>query len=154
MKFSVRMLRPMVLHVLYFEKGNGNVLYHFSEKRVVPVQKQMKRSIFSSTCNCGQMVRKFPGIPVKARKRDYLRNTSKGTSKGITFFTKTFHRDEPFHLNSPRNYRKFHSNGKRSLFFSQLWFRRLPRKGKSLLQKTFIGNNASLPSNLQPISIK
>ena len=23
-------------------------------------------------------------------------------------------RDEPFHLNSPRNYRKFHSNGKRS----------------------------------------
>ena len=37
------------------------------------------------------------------------------TSKGITFFPKTFHRDEPFHLNSLRNYRKFHSNGKRSL---------------------------------------
>ena len=45
------------------------------------------------------------------------------TSKGITFFPKTFHRDEPFHLNS---HRKFHSNGKRSslpelrnlLFFS------------------------------------
>ena len=35
------------------------------------------------------------------------------TSKGITFFPKIFHRGEPFHLNSPRNYRKFHSNGKR-----------------------------------------
>ena len=53
------------------------------------------------TGKCEQMVQKFPGIPVKARK-------------GITFFPKTFHRDEPFHLNSPQNYRKFHSNGKRS----------------------------------------
>ena len=32
--------------------------------------------------------------------------------KVLPFFPKTFHRDEPFHLNSPRNYRKFHSNGK------------------------------------------
>ena len=62
----------MVLHVLYLEKGNGSVLYHFSEKQVVPVEKQMNRSIFSGTCNCGQMVQKFPGIPVKARKREYL----------------------------------------------------------------------------------
>ena len=28
--------------------------------------------------------------------------------KVLPFFQKTFHRDEPFHLNSPRNYRKFH----------------------------------------------
>ena len=28
--------------------------------------------------------------------------------------SKTFHRDEPFHLNSPRNIRKFYSNVKRS----------------------------------------
>ena len=62
----------MVLHVLYFEKENGNVPYHLPEKRVVPVEKQIKRSIFSGTCNCGQMVQKFPGIPVKARKREYL----------------------------------------------------------------------------------
>ena len=48
------------------------MLYHLSEKRVVPVEKQMKRSIFSGTCNCGEMVQKFPGIPVKARKREYL----------------------------------------------------------------------------------
>ena len=92
----------MVRHVLYLEKGNGNVLYHLSEKRVVPVEKQMKRSIFSGTCNCGQMVQKF------LSKRE-----EGNTSKGITFFPKTFHRDEPFHLNSTRNYRKFHSNGKR-----------------------------------------
>ena len=41
------------------------------------------------------------------------------TSKGITFFSKTIHRDEPFHLNSLRNFRKFHSNGKRSGSFFQ-----------------------------------
>ena len=62
----------MVLHVLYLEKGIGNVLYHLSEKRVVPVEKQMKRSIFCGTCNCGQMVQKFLGISVKARKREYF----------------------------------------------------------------------------------
>ena len=57
----------------------------------------------------GQMVQKFSGIPVKARKRKYLERYY------LTFFRKLFHRDEPFHLNSPRNYRKFHSNGKRSV---------------------------------------
>ena len=80
----------------------------FVRKTGCTLDKQMKRSIFSGTCNCGQMVQKFPGILVKARKRD--------TSKGITFFRKTFHRDEPFHLNSPGITRKFHSNGKRSKF--------------------------------------
>ena len=69
----------MVLHVLYLEKENGNVLYHLQEKRVVPVVKQMKRSIFSGTWNCGQMVQKFPGIRSKREKGN--------TSKGITFFS-------------------------------------------------------------------
>ena len=36
------------------------------------------------------------------------------TSKGITFFPHNFHQDEPFHLNSPWNFRVFHTNGKRS----------------------------------------
>ena len=54
------------------EKENGDVLYHLPEKWVVPVEKQMTRSIFSGTCNFGQMVQKFPGIPVKARKREFL----------------------------------------------------------------------------------
>ena len=84
MKFSLRMFRQMVLHVLYLEKENGNVPYHLPEIRVVLVEKQMKRSIFSGTCNSGQMV--------------------------LPFFPKTFHRDEPFHLNSLRNYRNLHSN--------------------------------------------
>ena len=39
------------------------------------------------------------------------------TSEGITFFPENFRRDEPFHLNSPRNFRVFHTNGKRSRFF-------------------------------------
>ena len=67
MKSSARMFPQMVLHILNLEKENGNVLYHLPEKRVVPVEKQMKGSIFSGTCNCGQMVQKFPGIPLKAR---------------------------------------------------------------------------------------
>ena len=103
----MRLFRQMVLYVLYLEKESGNVLYHLPEKRVVPVEKQMKPSIFSGTWNCGQMVQKCPGIPVKARKRGIPR-------KVLPFFPKTFHRHEPFHLNSLRNYRNFHSNGKRS----------------------------------------
>ena len=35
--------------------------------------------------------------------------------KVLLSFWKNFHRDEPFHLNSPWNYRVFHTNGKRSL---------------------------------------
>ena len=30
------------------------------------------------------------------------------------FFSENFHRDEPFHLNSPWNFQVFHTNGKRS----------------------------------------
>ena len=105
----------MVLHVLYSEKENGNVPYHLPEKRVVPVEKQMKRSTFSGTCNCGQIVDKW-----YRNFRAFRSKREKGNaSKGITFFPKTFHRDEPFHLNSLRNFRKFHSNGKRSLFGSR-----------------------------------
>ena len=46
----------MVLHVLFLEKENGNVPYHLPEKRVVPVEKQMKRSICSDTCKLGQII--------------------------------------------------------------------------------------------------
>ena len=108
MKFSVRMFPQMVLHVLYLEKENGNVPYHLPEKRVVPVEKQMKRSIFLALVIVDKWYRHFRAFRSKRRKGN--------TSKGITFFPKTFHRDEVFHLNSPRNYRKFHSNGKRSGF--------------------------------------
>lgn len=74
--FSVRVFRQMVLRVLFLEKGKGNVVYHLPEKRVVPVEKQMKRSIFFGTGNCGQMERKFPGIPVKSEKKGILRKVS------------------------------------------------------------------------------
>ena len=78
MKFSVRMFPQMVLHVLYLEKENKNVPYHLPEKRVAPVEKQMKRSILSGTFNCGQMVQKFPGILVKTRKRNFRKFHSSG----------------------------------------------------------------------------
>lgn len=62
----------LMTHILYLAKGNGDVLYHLPEKQFVPDENHVKWSIFSSTCNCGQMVQKFPGILVKARKREYL----------------------------------------------------------------------------------
>ena len=62
----------MLLHVLYLEKENGNVLHHLPEKLLVPVEKQMKRSIFSGTCNFGQMVQQFPIFLVKARSAYHL----------------------------------------------------------------------------------
>ena len=48
------------------------------------------------------------------------------TSKGVTFLAENFRRDEPFHLNSPRNYRVFYTNGKRSLFASPWAFEKCP----------------------------
>ena len=42
-------------------------------------------------------------------------------SKGITLLPNTFHRDESFHLNSPRNYRKFHSKGPDALDWQNLF---------------------------------
>ena len=70
------MFRQMVLCVLFLEKGKRNVVYHLPEKRVVPVEKQMKRSIFFGTGNCGQMEQKFPGIPVKSEEKGILRKVS------------------------------------------------------------------------------
>ena len=46
--------------------------------------------------------------------------------KVLLFLQENFHRDEPFHLNSPRNYRVFHINGKRSLFAPQWAFEKCP----------------------------
>ena len=40
-----------------------------------------------------------------------LQNTGK-------FFVENFHRDEPFHLNSPRNFLVYHTNGKRSISYA------------------------------------
>lgn len=46
MKFSVRMFQQMVLHVLYLEKGNGNVLCHLPEKRFFGLKNKWN-SLFS-----------------------------------------------------------------------------------------------------------
>ena len=50
----------------------------------------------------------------------------RNTSEGITFFPKTFHQNEPFHLNSSRNYRIFRTNGKRSFSISREWLILIP----------------------------
>ena len=44
-------------------------------------------------------------------------------SKGITFFPENFKRDEPFHLNSPRNSegREFDSQLELGKFFRAFW---------------------------------
>ena len=47
----------------------------------------------------------FRKIPLSREKSN--------TSEGITFFPKKIHRNEPYHLNSNRNNRIFHENGKR-----------------------------------------
>ena len=62
-----------------------------------------------STSHPNKWYRKFRSFRWKREKGN--------TSKGITFFPENFHRDEPFHLNSPRNFRVFHTNGKRSRTF-------------------------------------
>ena len=45
---------------------------------------------------------------------NFFWNSGKSEKKEIPRKILPFFRDEPFYLNSPRNYRKFHSNGKRS----------------------------------------
>ena len=58
--------------------------------------------------------RNFREFRQKLERREYL--------KRYYLFPKTFHRDEPFHLNYPRNYHTFYSDGKRSRFeFINSW---------------------------------
>ena len=59
--------------------------------------------------------------PVRIFRQAEQYTSCKSEKKGIPrrvlpFFPKTFHQDEPFHLNSPRNYRKFQSTGKRPIY--------------------------------------
>ena len=49
--------------------------------------------------------------------RKFRSNREKSNSlEGLTFFPKIFHRNEPYPLNSTRNNRFFHTNGKRSFY--------------------------------------
>ena len=77
----------------------------------IPVNFSLSLDKKPGTSNPNKWYRKFRLFREKRKKGN--------TSKGITFFPENFHRDEPFHLNSPRNFRVFHTNGKRSLFESQ-----------------------------------
>jgi len=44
------------------------------------------------------------------------------TSEGITFFPRKIHRNDPYHLNSPRNNWFYHANGKRSMLQYLIFF--------------------------------
>ena len=77
----------------------------------VPVNFSLSLDMKPGTSNTNKWFRKFRLFREKRKKGN--------TSKGITFLPENFHRDEPFHLSSPRNFLVFHTNGKRSLFESQ-----------------------------------
>ena len=77
----------------------------------IPVNFSLSLDKKPGTSNPNKWYRKFRFFREKRKKGN--------SSKGITFFPENFHRDKPFHLNSPRNFRVFHANGKRSLFESQ-----------------------------------
>ena len=74
----------------------------------IPVNFSLSLDMKPGTSNPNKWYRKFRLFREKRKKGN--------TSKGITFLPENFHRDEPFHLNSPRNFRVFHTNGKRSQF--------------------------------------
>ena len=81
------------------ENRNGTELYHLQNTGKFSLSLDMK----PGTSNPNKWYRKFRSFRYKREK-------------GITFFAENFHRDQPFHLNSPWNFRVFHTNGKRSLF--------------------------------------
>ena len=59
--------------------------------------------------------RKEPGTKYMDKWYRNLQKFLKGnTSEGINFFLEIFRRNKPYHLNSTRNNRFFHANGKRS----------------------------------------
>ena len=63
------------------------------------------------------------GNPNKRKFCSFRYKREKGnTSESVTFFPKSFHRDEQSPLNSLQNYRTFQTNGERSLF--SVWDRR------------------------------
>ena len=72
----------------------------------IPVNFSLSLDLKPGTGNPNKWYRKFRSLRWKRIKGNTL--------KGITFFPENFHRDKPFHLNSPRNFRVFHSNGKHS----------------------------------------
>ena len=69
----------------------------------IPVNFSLSLSMKPHTGNPNKWYRKF---------RSFRWEREKGnTSKCITFFLENFHRDKPFHLNSPWNFQVFHTNG-------------------------------------------
>ena len=110
-KISVENFRQMVLVFLWHRKQERDW--------VVPLTKYRQSFCFLWAWSLALVIQ-TNGTTNFGR---FSKNGLKGnTSKGITFFPENFHRDEPFHLNSPRNFRVFHTNGKRSRFDQMFFF--------------------------------
>ena len=89
------------------ENRNGTELYHLQNTGKFSLSLDLK----PGTGNPNIWCRKFRSFRYKREK-------------GITFFAENFHRDQPFHLNSPWNFRVFHTNGKRSTSLEIEYLRR------------------------------
>jgi len=76
----------------------------------IPVNVLLPLGTNAGTGNPNKWYRKVRSFQYK-REKGY-------SAQGITHFPKTFHLDEPFHLNSPRNYLILCTNDKHSCFFS------------------------------------
>ena len=104
-EISVKNFRQMVL-VFFLAPKTGTGLSCTIYK--IPLNFSLSLDMKPSTSNPNKWYRKSPSSRLEREKGN--------TTTGITFFPENFHRDEPFHWNSPRNFRVFHTNGKRSLF--------------------------------------
>ena len=80
----------------------------------IPAKFSLSLGMKPGTSNPNKWHNKFRSFQLKKEKSN--------TSKGITFFPENFHRDEPFHLNSSRNFQVFLTNGKRSRFDQMFFF--------------------------------
>ena len=121
MEIQVKNFRQMLLS--FFggtENRNGIELYHLQNTGF-----SLSFDLKPGPGNPNKWYRKFRLFRLKWEKGN--------TSKGITFFPENFDRDEPFHLNSPRNFRVFHTNGKCTSFSPYKQFTR-PRP----LQKIYL----------------
>ena len=102
-EISVEDFRQMVLVFFFLAPKRGTGLRCTIYK--IPVKFSVSLDMKPGTSNPKKWYRKFR----------FGKNGKKVIPrKVLTFFPENFHRDEPFHLNSPRNFRVFHTNDKRS----------------------------------------
>ena len=107
---------------------NGTGLENVSEKRNVLELYHLQNTItllgndrhFSPSASTGSLALELVNQSGTKNFGRFGQNGKKVIPERNYIFSGNFHRDEPFHLNSPWNYRVFHTNGKRSKTLSAL----------------------------------